>query len=127
MTSIALTNDNNCQNQGKGCSTPTPTRLVGIFQRAFEEQVKKKVKRKLSQSRGHSRIENSSFRTTLFSERERKRSADEQRVQSFSMSVRAPDKRTESYGEFRPPEHFDDSIIPFDCALSRSLCFFDAR
>lgn len=48
MTSIALTNANNCQNQGKGCSTPTPTRLVGIFQRAFEEQVKKKVKRKLS-------------------------------------------------------------------------------
>lgn len=42
MTSIALINANNCQNQGKGCSIPTPTRLVGIFQRAFEEQVKEK-------------------------------------------------------------------------------------
>lgn len=41
VTSIALTNANNCQNQGKGCSTPTPTRLVDILQRAFEEKVKK--------------------------------------------------------------------------------------
>ena len=40
MTSIALTNANNCQNQGKGCSAPTPTRLVDILQRAFEEKVK---------------------------------------------------------------------------------------
>lgn len=40
VTSIALTNANNCQNQGKGCSTPTPTRLVDILQRAFEEKVK---------------------------------------------------------------------------------------
>lgn len=44
MISIALTNANNCQNQGKGCSNPAPIRLVGIFQRAFEKQVKKKKK-----------------------------------------------------------------------------------
>lgn len=45
MTSIALTNANNCQNQGKGWSTLTPTCIIGIFQRAFEKQVKKKEKR----------------------------------------------------------------------------------
>lgn len=39
---MALTSANDCQNQRKGCSTtPASARVVGIFQCAFQEQVKK--------------------------------------------------------------------------------------
>lgn len=74
MISIALTNANNCQNQGKGWSTLTPTCLIGIFQRAFKKQVKKK--RKESRKR-HS----PTHRIPFADEREREkkeRSAEEQ-------------------------------------------------
>jgi len=77
MTSIALTNANNCQNQRKGWSTFTPTRLVGIFQRAFEKQVKKKEKRVKSGIPTH--------RIPFVDEREKKRKKEAQKnkAQSF--------------------------------------------
>lgn len=77
MTSIALTNANNCQNQGKGCSTLTPTRLIGIFQRAFEKQVKKKRKESQKQKRH--------FHTEIplwMRERERERKKKEKKERS---------------------------------------------
>lgn len=41
--SITLTNANDCQNQGEGCSTPTPSRHLGQ-QRTFEKKVKRTEK-----------------------------------------------------------------------------------
>lgn len=122
MTSIALTNDNNCQNQGKGCSTPTPTRLVGIFQRAFEEQVKKKVKRKLAIAA----IPASKIPPVLpSSPSEREKEAQTNKERNHFL-CRCADKRTESYGEFRPGtfRRFDYTI--WLCAFTFSLLLWRA-
>lgn len=82
MISIALTNANNCQNQGKGCTNPAPIRLVGIFQRAFEKQVKKKKKKRVKK-RGifsHPNINQISF--LRIRDREEKE-AQKNKAQSF--------------------------------------------
>lgn len=79
MTSIALTNANNCQNQGKGCSTLNPTRIVGFFQRAFQKQVKKKRKEKPKAAFPYT------HRILFADEREKKRmkEAQKNKAQSF--------------------------------------------